>query len=499
MGQIGISFNLQASTRAVKHVALFNRKKDEGTDQADQQSDAFTPQPEKARKWFEHAKSMADSSNFNSALVYYANGIRLDPGVMSAHEAMIEVSIRHHQNEGKKASSKDVKNIDGPHPVHKMAAAELIWLSQYSKSSLALKALAAAIEAEQLEFAHMITSRVLALISRAKKVDRKQLIQLKDLGAQAGAWNEAIKAGQMALQLDPSDNALDTELKDLTAQRAMSQGGYEAAAGKEGGFRDLVKDMDKQRELEQEESIAGVGGSEDQVIDRAKAAYEATPAVPDVLNRYAQLLRKSGTDEGMQEARRIYMKGYEDTDEYRFRMNAGDIDILKARAACQGLEGDALNAAMDACLSLEQSEFTERVERYPTDRMLKYRLGEVSLKMGDIDTAMACFQKSKDEPKIRTRSGHLLGRCFAEEGWHSEAVDEYRDTISNLYATEGEIELEIRYDLMESLIELAKQERSGEHAREALEICSGIARKDITYRDIRARRKELDALSRELS
>jgi soluble cytochrome b562 len=345
----------------------------------------------------------------------------------------------------------------------------------------------------------MITGRVLSLISRAKKVDRKQLIQLKDLGAKAGAWNEAITAGQLALQIDPSDSALDTELKDLTAQRAMSQGGYEAAAGKEGGFRELVKDMDKQRELEQDESIAGVGGSEEQVVDRAKTAYLETPTVPDVLNRYAQLLRKSGSDDALQEAHKIYMKGYEDTNEYRFRMNAGDINILQARAACTPLEGEALEAARAACLQLEQSEYSERAERYPTDRMLKFRLGEVSLRIGEIDTAMACFQKSKDEPKIRTRSGHLLGRCFAKEGWHSEAIDEYRDTIANVDATEGELELQIRYDLMESLIELAKQEQSVDHAREALEICSGIARKDITYRDIRSRRKELDELSRELS
>ena len=38
----------------------------------------------------------------------------------------------------------------------------------------------------------------------------------------------------------------------------------------------------------------------------------------------------------------------------------------------------------------------------------------------------------------------------------------------------------------------------GRSAREALEICSSIARKDITYRDIRARRKHADELIKEL-
>jgi hypothetical protein len=57
----------------------------------------------------------------------------------------------------------------------------------------------------------------------------------------------------------------------------------------------------------------------------------------------------------------------------------------------------------------------------------------------------------------------------------------------------------VRYDLMNSLAELAQREQADEPAREALEICSGIARQDITYRDIRDRRRALDQLVRSLS
>ncbi len=480
-------------------MALFNRKKDQTADEAGGEAEEFSPQPEKARKWFEHAKSMADSSNFNSALVYYANGIRLDPAVLSAHEAMIEVALKHHAADGKKASAKDVKGVDGSHPVEKFAAAELAWLSNYATPSLAIKALSAAVEAEQLEFAHMVAARVLILVSRAKKVSRTQVLQVKELSTAASNWDVAMSAGQLALQMDPSDGTLDTELKDLSAQRAMSQGGYEEAAGKEGGFREFVKDMDKQRQLEQEESIAGVGGNEEEVFERAKAAYKETPDSPDVLNRYAQLLRKSGTKKSLETARKVYMKGYEALGEYRFRMNAGDIAISLSREEIKGLEGEEREAAESRLLKLELEEHSDRVNKYPTDRALKYKLGEIAFRSNDTPLAMECFQKSKDEPRLRTRSGHLLGRCFATEGWHSEAVAEFRETLDNLDPTEAGLELEIRYNLMESLIELARQEQSSEHAREALEICSGIARKDISYRDIRDRRKELDELSRELS
>ena len=111
---------------------------------------------------------------------------------------------------------------------------------------------------------------------------------------------------------------------------------------------------------------------------------------------------------------------------------------------------------------------------------------------------MECFQKAKDEPKLRVRSGHMLGRCFSHEGWHQEAVGEFREAIDHLDGAEKEREMPIRYDLMLSLIDLARDGQSAEDAREAAEICSAIVRKDISYRDIRQKRKEVDTLLKEL-
>ena len=43
-----------------------------------------------------------------------------------------------------------------------------------------------------------------------------------------------------------------------------------------------------------------------------------------------------------------------------------------------------------------------------------------------------------------------------------------------------------------------QMERQVEDAREAAEICSAIVRKDIGYRDIRVKRKEVDTLVKEI-
>lgn len=472
----------------------------------------FKPDPDKARKWFEHAKSMADRFDYGYALFLYANGIKFDPESMFAHEAMLEAAIKYMNSGGKPASSKDIRTIADGSAVSKMAAAEFAWMKDYQNGSLAAKTLEAAVKAEQHEFGHWIAPRVLVLMRKQpKKLNKSTLIYLKELFKQVAAWDEAIMAGELAMQLDPTDNDLAHEIKDISAQRAMDQGGYDAAAGVEGGFRKFVKDSDKQRELQESESISAGQDVEQRNLERAKRAYEENPTQPDAINQYGQLLKRQGSPESLDLAYQIYTKGYEDVKEYRFRMLAGDILIDKATRELRALK-EQLEAAPDnqelkakyasrrqALLELQADEYAERVAKYPTDRNRKYELGRIEYELGRYEQAMGQFQAAKEEPRLRVRAGHLLGRCFAKEAWHPEAIAEFRDALAAIDATEQDHELQIRYDLMVSLIELASQEQSLDTAKEALEICSGIARKNITYRDIRDRRKQIDQVVRELS
>ena len=98
----------------------FSKKKPDDDDAGDSGKEAlaFQAQPEKARGWFEHGRKAADP---DYALTCFANGIRLDPSPMSAHEAMFDAAVKY---TGKPAAGKDVRKIDGPHPVEKFAAAD---------------------------------------------------------------------------------------------------------------------------------------------------------------------------------------------------------------------------------------------------------------------------------------------------------------------------------------------------------------------------------------
>jgi len=492
-------------------VALrFSRKKTQDTDQPDDagKDESFSPDPETARGWFEHGRKAADP---DYALTCFANGIKLDPAPMSAHEAMFEAAMKYAAAGGKPAAGKDIRKIDGAHPVAKFAAAEYAWLKDLNNANLALKFIESTIAAIQWagEVGRWHCPHVLSVLRRQKKPSKSQFLAAKDLFPELGAWDEALAVVADALQLDPQDTTLETELKDLSAQRAMDQGRYEEAAGEEGGFRKFVKDPEKQRELEEAGTVAAGLDMAGRNLERAGKEYESSPDVPDVINQYAQLLRAVGTPESLDKAYEIFIKGHQDTGQYRFRASAGDIRIEQARdqlielqereAAGNSDVATALKEARGKLLELRHAEYAQRIKEYPTDRRLRQQFGEIVFEQGRYDDAMPCFQEAKDDPKLRVRAGYMLGRSFAAQAWHDMAIQEYKEALGRVEPGDKDTELTVRYDLMVSLMEFARAEKSLEIAREALDICSSIARKDITYRDIRVCRTQADKLIKELS
>lgn len=483
-----------------------------GSNGSDDKAD-FTPQRAKARQWFQHAHAAADTYNYEYALWCFATGIKFDPEELSPHIAMYESAVQL-MNKGKgpkSVSGKEIRKLSGPHPVDQFAAAEYAWMRDLRNGSAGMRLMDATVKADQREFGRWFAPKLLNILRQQKKPSKSDFLRAMRLFREVGAWEEAIKSGETAYALDPTDGDLQAELKNLAAQRAMDQGGYAETVGEEGAFRKFIKDEDRQRELEEGESISGAAGIEERNLARAQAEYEADPSVPETVNKYAQLLKKSGEPEDEQAAHDIYMKGYRETGEYRFRALAGDIRITQAERRHRQLANklrenpDDLNlksdveAAHQEVLAIKSTEYNERTEKYPTDRRVKYLLGEVELERGNYEAGMTCFQAAKEDPKLRVKAAHRLGRCFAADGWHDVAIGEFKEALEKLDATERDVELDIKYDLMTSLIEYAAEHKALDHAREALEISSGIMRKNIAYRDIRKKRKEIDELVKDLN
>lgn len=470
----------------------------------------FQPQPEKARKWFEHARIASAQINHAYALHCYAFGLKLDPGNMAAHQAMWEAAVQYFSAQGKPASGREIREIDGPGPVDKFAAAEFAWMKDLNNVSRAIEALNAAAKANQLEFGRWAAPRVRNVVFKQnqKSPRKKDFLAAKDAFAAIGAWDEAFQCGQQASQLDPTDHQLANELKELTAQRTIAQGGYAQTAGQEGGFRGSIRDADRQKALEEQESLSGGADTEARNLDRARKEYEANPLSSEAISRLATLLKR--TPEGEEEAHALYMRAFKDLSEYRFKMHAGDLRISQAsrelsrlsEAVAAAPDDQALREAHDRQRQIlndvRAAEYRERAVKYPTDKKIKFDLGFMEFERGDFEAAMPHFQSSKEDARFRVNAAWYLGRCFAAEGWHQEAIGEYRDALQALDASDKERELEIRYDLMLSLMAAARDESSLAMAKEAAELCSNIVRRNIGFRDVRTKRKEIDQLVRDL-
>lgn len=486
---------------------IFNWKRGET------QQTAFVAQPDKARPFLDRARDVADKGNATYALQLFANAVRFDPANIAIHDAFFECAKVFFSAGGTPAKAADLKQLESSTAVDRFAQAEYAWMRDPNSVDRALELLDAAGKAGQTEFGGWFAPKALNLVATAmaKKPNKKVWKRAKDLFSDVQAWNEAFIAGEQAVKLDPTDTELINDLKQLTAARAIQQGGYDEGSATEGGFRKNVRDLEKQRELEAAESITGSGGSDERNLELRRKAYQENPLSTENVQLYAQALRKSGDPDQEKLAYQVYMQAWTALKEYRFKQAAGEIKISRARRQLAAIEAKAAQNPSDAAaqadaekarravLELEIAEYKDRAAAYPTDRTVKYEIGRIMADQGKPEEAMPYLQQAKEEPKLRMGAAHLLGRCFAAEKWFAEAVEEYKAALSWVDPSQSERELEIRYELMLSLIELARAERSLQHAKDAADICSAILRKDIGYRDIRNRRKELDALVKELA
>ena len=464
---------------------------------------SIQPNPAKADPWFRHADNAKDSLQNAYALKLFASGLSFDNTRLDLVESILSCAILHRDQGGKSAPSSEKKEIEGMGPYGKFASAYYAWLRDLGNIKVALEFMRQALAFDSMAWANHHANTIFKM-HLSGKTSKKGWVELMRLCGEANNWDLAQQAGAKARELDPSDGDLDTEMKNLAASRAMTEGGYTEAAGNEGGFRKMIKDADKQKELQEEETLAGGAETAAAPLERARHAYEADPADTNAVAKLLQLLRRVGDSDALNEAKRVALAAFKTTSEYRFRMFAGDLEIKVAEQRLEDRRKAALEDAdnQELALQLEEAdrslqelklgEYSERVEKYPTDRKRKYDLGTVLFRLGRTEEAMAQFQAAKDEPRLHADAAHNLGLCFHAEGWFVEAVAEFDEALSRVESSEREKILDMKYDLMLGLIEGAKAEKDLEMAQRAKSICSEIARTNIAYRDIRDRRREVD-------
>jgi tetratricopeptide (TPR) repeat protein len=489
-------------------MAIFGKKSDDSTKGPADGALEFSP--EKAERFFKHARSMVDATNYEYAIQLWLSGLRFHPNSMEGIEGFFGTVPRFLDDPaGKKGISKEVqKAVSGKTDVDKYLAAMLEWALKPMDPSLAVRATEAASKLVLAEPTLWMGERAFGSVLRDKKVRKDLLLKLVEAFQKVGSFDKAVAAAEQALKVDPTDGNLNATIRSLAAQATMNRGGYEQT-GEAGGFRQNIRNLDKQRQLEDADRIVKTEETIDRLILAAKQEMEARPADLPTIEKYCKLLLERARPADEELAHATFMKTSKEFKQFRFREMAGDIRIRQERRKISELK-EMLDGAPDDDMvrrmydqhvedlnKLEVGEFKLRVEAYPSDLVRKFELGKRLFVAGDLDGAIGLLQEAQNDPKNRVASLMYLGQAFVKIDYVDEAIETFRRALDSREIS-PETTLELRYYLVTALQAKAESTRDITTAEEAEKIAASITAQQFAYRDIRARRDAVKKLVNEI-
>ncbi len=490
-------------------MALFKKKskaEDPTQDAGDDSGGEFTPEPEKADRFFTRASQMIVTEQYEYAVQLFVDGFRWDPSAVSKLEKFREASEGYARQGGKPAGMKDKAKYGGKSTLDKYLRALYIWGKDPYSPTAGLDVMKLAAELDLHEIAYRIGELTLNRVPTAKKGAQKDLyLKLMEVFRQIGGYDKAVEAGEGAVRLDPDNRKLVNQVRSLSAEATIQESGY-AEAGEVGGFRKFVKDTEKQRELIESEALVKSADAAERALITAERAYDEDPLNQNNIRHYLRLLKERGEAADLKKAMQVAEKAYEDTQQFQFRRFAGEMRIslghrkvreLKARAEAADAtaeDKETYRRGQAALLKLELEEYEALVKAYPTDLSLKYELGRRQFVAGQYDEALATLQAAKGDPKHRSQVLHMLGQCFAKKGWNLEAIETFREGLEAHPTKDDDLGFGLRYALMDALAHEASQSNDLDLAKEAFSIASSIAMEQISYKDIGERRTQLHEL-----
>jgi tetratricopeptide (TPR) repeat protein len=467
--------------------------------------------PDKAAVFFDRAKTVQEATNYEYAMTLWLQGLRQEPTSMRGLEGFWSSAVSFmNESGGKPPSRETLREFGGRSDVEKYLEALLQWGIKQLDALLAVRAAEAAAKLNMPEPVYWIGNRAMHVAAVEKKPRKDLFIKLMEIFGKVGAFDKAVESGGAALKLDPTDGKLSAEVRNLAAQATMNKGGYEQS-GQAGGFRANIKDLERQRQLEEGERIVKTEEVVDRLLREAKADYEARPDDLAAVSKYLERLRERGRPEDEKTARELAMRTFESTKQFRFRQIYGELrlklaarnvnDIYKAKADKNPQDPQAQAEYRQARIKFAEMEIEElklQVEAYPTNLGLKYQLGRRDFELANYDDAIGLFQESQKDAKHRLDSLYYIGLAFQKKDWIDEAIHSFRQALELHKTHNDEMGTSLRYALMTALETKGGIDRDLALAEEADKLASSIAIQQINYRDIRARREAIKKLIAEL-
>lgn len=440
------------------------------------------------RELYDKGVEALKKRNFDYAITLFCTVLKAEPGFYEAREAL---RATQHQRAGGKTSF--FKKFVG--------SASTLTRGQVALRSNPLEALQIAEEALNDDPGNATAHELLADAAMAagfpktallslevafkhKPSDRKLALELVTALGQTGNRARAEKILRDLLQADPTDSALNEQLKNLLADRTMHEGGYAAIEDGKGSYRDLIRNKQEAVILEQaNRSVKDVDVAERLIADYERRLAEEGDNLK-LMRDIAELYRKK--------------KDFAQATAYYERVisvsGINDPLILQAIRDTRTAEFEHLQQSLDKAapdyetqlaglkarrFAWQLEDTKRRADLNPTDLHLRYELGELYLQAGKVGEAIAELQKAQNNPNKRIPAMNLLAQAFAKRGMNDLAARKFQEALKEKLVFDDEAK-ELRYQLGCVL------EKTGK-AAEALEQFKQIYEQDIGYRDVMAK------------
>jgi tetratricopeptide (TPR) repeat protein len=342
--------------------------------------------------------------------------------------------------------------------------------------------------------------------------DTKIMHQLADHYISLGESDKAVAICNRIIQIDPKDLEATKKGKDASASSTMKKGGWENSAGAGGtvSYKDLIKDKDEAKKLQDKEKLVRtVEQITSQIADLYPVWEENQTHVDNskkMANLYEQLFEVSIAENQSPEETESHL----DSAVWYFLhtnsiLNGGDPNILRKSQDLQlkkvdrrisTLEGwlatvedqthpevlpyvDELNALREQRATSLLEVAKKRVDDNPTDLGFRFEYGEVLMKAGRFTDAIPELQRARQSPNVRLKAMNLLGQCFVEKSMLDLAASTFKSAASEILAMDN-LKKEITYKLAMVYEKMDKKE-------EYIEALKAIYEVDYGYLDVAQR------------
>jgi tetratricopeptide (TPR) repeat protein len=448
--------------------------------------------PVELRKIYNKANEAAQRDNFDYALTLFNQVLEREPGFFECRKALREMQFRKAGDSGSgffkrmlsgAGSSPQwtkAKLVMSKNPAEALAIAEQI-LNGDPNNSGAHRLIVEAAKALELPRTAVLSYET--LVKNSQK-DRDLIIDYAHAVSEIG---EASRAEKLLLDLireRPNDGELKQALKDLSARKTMDEGGYAALEDGQGSYRDILKDKKEAASLEQEKRVQKTEDVAERLIGEYEARLHTEPNNLKLVRSLAELYtQKKQFDRALNFYERVknsemgndpsLERAIADTIVRRFDYQAEQINPFAPDHAEQlaKIQADKLNFQITEC--------QQRVEKFPTDLVIRFEMGQLYFQAGKITEAIQEFQKAQGNPHKRIAAMGYLAQCYAKKKMLDLAARTLQTAIKEKIVFDDE-KKDLVYNLGCVLESMGKKE-------EAIEQFKLIYEMDIGYKDVAAK------------